>query len=80
MEFVNFLSVFIQFAQAMDMNPNHNDVNTTYKVKQIGLNFEFTHDANSNRISMNRPSVNLPLLNEITNTSYNNANQPRINL
>ena len=33
------------------------------------------YDANGNRITMNRPSVNLPLPNSVSNTSYNEANQ-----
>ncbi len=35
----------------------------------------YSYDANGNRTSMNRPSVNLPMPNAVSNTSYNSANQ-----
>ena len=35
----------------------------------------YLYDANGNRISMNRPTVTLPLPNPVSNTSYNSANQ-----
>jgi RHS repeat-associated protein len=35
----------------------------------------YLYDANGNRTSMNRPSVTLPLPNQVSNTSYNSANQ-----
>ena len=44
-------------------------------VNQILESLTYTYDANGNRISMNRPSVSLPLPNAVTSTSYNEANQ-----
>jgi RHS repeat-associated protein len=35
----------------------------------------YSYDANGNRTSMNRASVNLPLRNDVANTNYNEANQ-----
>ena len=44
-------------------------------VSQILEQVNYGYDANGNRISMDRPSVNLPLPNAASNTSYNEANQ-----
>lgn len=44
-------------------------------LNQVLESIGYTYDANGNRISMNRPSVNLPLPNPASNTSYNEANQ-----
>jgi RHS repeat-associated protein len=38
-------------------------------------NNSYTHNPNGNRTSMNRPAVNLPSPNAVTNTSCNEANQ-----
>jgi RHS repeat-associated protein len=42
--------------------------------QQVLESLTYTYDANGNRISMNRPSVALPLPNQVSNTSYNDAN------
>ncbi len=44
-------------------------------LNQILESLSYTYDATGNRISMNRPSVNLPMPNAVSNTSYNSANQ-----
>jgi len=44
-------------------------------VNQVLESLAYTYDANGNRTSMNRPSVNLPFREPVTNTSYNDANQ-----
>ncbi|MEW6584409.1 MAG: RHS repeat-associated core domain-containing protein [Nitrospirota bacterium] len=42
--------------------------------QQVLESLTYTYDANGNRISMNRPSVTLPLPQSASNTSYNDAN------
>jgi RHS repeat-associated protein len=44
-------------------------------VSQILEQVNYGYDANGNRTSMNRPSVTLPMPNQASNTSYNEANQ-----
>ena len=44
-------------------------------LSQILEQVNYGYDANGNRTNMNRPSVNLPTPNPVTNTSYNEANQ-----
>ena len=68
--------------------PNGVTTNYTYDNASRVLNIEhlsplssvlealsFVYDANGNRTSMNRPAVNLPSPNPVSNTSYNEANQ-----
>ncbi len=43
--------------------------------QQVLESLSYGYDANGNRINMNRPSVTLPLPNQASNTSYNDANQ-----
>ena len=43
--------------------------------QQVLESLTYTYDAAGNRISMNRPSVTLPLSNQASNTSYNAANE-----
>jgi RHS repeat-associated protein len=43
--------------------------------QQLLDSLTYTYDANGNRISMNIPSVTLPLPNPASNTAFNNANQ-----
>ncbi len=44
-------------------------------LSQILEQVNYGYDPNGNRTSMNRPSVNLPTPNSVSNTSYNEANQ-----
>ena len=75
LKYFNGASLVTQTTYGFDNASRLLEMKHLNSLSQILEQVNYTYDLNGNKSSMNRPSVNLPMANPASNTSYNEANQ-----